>query len=115
MSHRQLGVLGFTMLIVSGLIALPFGGSPVVPDLQSTLSLVAGSLSGVVAYSSLTTAMRTGQVSAVTPFRYTRLVFAMIAGIVMFREQPDTWTLIGSVIVVGAGIAALSFSRRRAG
>ena len=115
MSHRQLGVLGFTMLIVSGLIALPFGGPPMVPDLQSALSLVAGSLRGVVAYSSLTTAMRTGQVSAVTPFRYTRLVFAMIAGIVMFREQPDTWTLIGSVIVVGAGIAALSFSRRRAG
>lgn len=114
MSHRQLGVLGFMMVVVSGIVVLAFSGPLVWPDLWPALSLVSGSLSGVVAYASLTTAMRTGQVSAVTPFRYTRLVFAMIAGIVVFHERPDFWTVIGSVIVVGAGIAALSFSRTRA-
>lgn len=112
MSHRQLGVLGFTMLVVAGLIALPFGGALVWPSQLAALCLAVGALSGVVAYNALTTAMRTGEVGAVTPFRYTRLVFAMIAGIVMFREQPDLWTVAGSLIVVGAGIVALSFSGR---
>lgn len=114
MSHRQLGVLGFTMLVVAGLIALPFGKAPVWPGQLAALCLVTGALSGVVAYNALTTAMRTGEVGAVTPFRYTRLVFAMLAGIVMFREQPDLWTVAGSVIVVGAGIVALSFPGRQA-
>lgn len=113
LSHRQLGALGFSMLILSGLMALPFGGAPVVPNGLTALSLMAGSLSGVVAYSALTIAMRTGQVSAVTPFRYTRLVFAMLAGMVLFGEAPDGLTLTGSVIVVGAGIMALSLTRVR--
>lgn len=108
LSHRQLGVLGFMMLVVSGLIALPFGGVLVWPDAASGLRLLAGSAAGVVAYASLTLAMRTGQISAVTPFRYTRLVFAMVAGIVAFGERPDAWTIFGSAIVVVAGVTALA-------
>ncbi len=114
LSHRQLGVLGFLMLVISGLIVLPFGTAPVWPDTTATASLLVGSISGVIAYTSLTVAMRTGEVGAVTPFRYTRLVFAMFAGVLVFHEQPDLLTLTGSVIVVGAGIAALTLSRRRA-
>lgn len=51
--------------------------------------------------------MRTGDVSAVTPFRYTRLVFALILGATVFGERPDAWMLLGSVIVVGSGVFAL--------
>lgn len=111
MSHRQLGVLGFLMLIVSGLIALPFGPAPVWPGGEAAASVIAGSLSGVIAYTSLTIAMRTGEVGAVTPFRYTRLVFAMIAGIVAFGERPDIWTLSGAALIILAGVAALTRSK----
>ncbi len=106
MSHRQLGVLGFLMLIVSGLIALPFGPAPVWPGQAAAASVIAGSLSGVVAYTALTIAMRTGEVGAVTPFRYTRLVFAMIAGIAVFGERPDIWTLAGAGLIIG-GVSSL--------
>ena len=58
--------------------------------------------------------MRTGQVGAVTPFRYTRLIFAMIAGIAVFGETPDRWTIIGSAAIILAGIAALRLSRQPA-
>lgn len=115
LSHRRLGVLGFLMLIVSGLIASPFGPPPVWPDASAALSLLAASLSGVAAYAALTVAMRTGEVSAVTPFRYTRLIFAMIAGVLVFQERPDFWTLIGSAVVVAAGVAALTLGGRRSG
>lgn len=113
LSHRQLGVLGFSVLVVAGLVALPFGPAPIIPDAMSAASLVAASLSGVVAYTALTVAMRTGEVAAVTPFRYTRLVFAMLAGIMLFHERPDIWTLIGSAIVVAAGVVSLALSRNK--
>ena len=54
---------------------------------------------GIFAYYALTIAMRTGQVAAVTPFRYTRLVFAMILGVLVFDEHPDSYTLIGSWVI----------------
>ncbi|MBB4349308.1 DMT family transporter [Aliirhizobium cellulosilyticum] len=108
MSHRQLGVLGFSVLVISGLIAAPFAGPMVIPEVKTILILLLGSASGIVAYSALTTAMRTGQIAAVTPFRYTRLVFAIVAGFVVFQERPDLWTVVGSIIIVGSGIFALS-------
>lgn len=114
LSFRQLGVLGFTMLIVAGLIALPFGPGPVLPDAATWLGLMGASVAGIGAYTSLTIAMRTGEVGAVTPFRYTRLVFAMIAGIAVFGERPDQWTVIGSTLIILAGITALRLGQSRA-
>jgi len=112
LSFRQLGVLGFMMLIMAGLIALPFGPALVRPDAAAWLGLAAASVAGIGAYTSLTIAMRTGEVGAVTPFRYTRLVFAMIAGIMIFGERPDLWTVTGSTLIILAGITALRLSRR---
>lgn len=114
MSFRQLGVLGFSMLIVAGLIALPFGGPMTAPDAATWIGLLAAAAAGVCAYTFLTFAMRTGQVGAVTPFRYTRLIFAMIAGIAVFGETPDRWTIVGSAAIILAGIAALRLSRQPA-
>lgn len=107
LSWRQLGVAGFAMLIVAGLVALPFGAAAAWPAPAAAGLIALAAVAGVAAYSSLTLAMRSGQVAAVTPFRYTRLVFAMIAGMLVFGEQPDGWTIAGSVVVVLAGIAAL--------
>ena len=107
LSWRQLGVAGFAMLIVAGLVALPFGAAPAWPAPAASGLIALAAVAGVAAYSALTLAMRSGQVAAVTPFRYTRLVFAMIAGMLVFGERPDGWTIAGSVVVVLAGIAAL--------
>jgi drug/metabolite transporter (DMT)-like permease len=113
LSFRQLGVVGFSMLIVAGLIVLPFGGPMAAPEAPAWLALLAASATGVCAYTFLTVAMRTGQVGAVTPFRYTRLIFAMMAGIALFGESPDRWTIIGSIVIILAGSAALRLSRQR--
>lgn len=112
LSFRQLGVAGFSMLILAGLIVLPFGGPMAAPDAATWAGLAAASVMGVCAYTFLTVAMRTGQVGAVTPFRYTRLIFAMVAGIALFGENPDGWTITGSVVIILAGIAALRLSRQ---
>ena len=114
LSFRQLGVVGFSMLIVAGLIVLPFGGPMAAPDGATWAGLLAAAAAGVCAYTFLTVAMRTGEVGAVTPFRYTRLIFAMVAGVAIFVETPDRWTIIGSVVIILAGIAALRLSRQPA-
>jgi drug/metabolite transporter (DMT)-like permease len=49
-------------------------------------------------------AMRTGEVSAVAPFRYTIILFAIVSGIVIFDHFPDAPTLAGIVIVAAAGL-----------
>ena len=102
------------MLIVAGLIVLPFGGPLTAPDGATWAGLLAAAAAGVCAYTFLTVAMRTGQVGAVTPFRYTRLIFAMVAGSAIFGETPDGWTIIGSAVIILAGIAALRLSRQAA-
>jgi drug/metabolite transporter (DMT)-like permease len=56
--------------------------------------------------------MRTGDVSAVTPFRYSRLVFALAVAVLAFGERPAALTLTGSALIVGCGLALLMAGRR---
>jgi drug/metabolite transporter (DMT)-like permease len=114
LSNAQLGVLGFLMLAVSGGLILAVTGGAVLPPPAALLPLAGASVFGIAGYAALTEAMRTGEVSTVTPFRYTRLVFALILGAVVFGERPDALTLIGAAVIVGAGIWTLSTAPRRA-
>jgi drug/metabolite transporter (DMT)-like permease len=111
LSNRQLGTLGFAMLAIAGTILLGVSGGAVMPDGRGTALLAGGTVFGVLGYHALTFAMRTGDVGAVTPFRYTRLIFAMILAIVLFGERPDALTWVGAALVVGSGIFTLT--RRR--
>ena len=108
LSNRQLGALGFAMLATAGAILLVVSGGAKVPGGLALAHLAGGTVFGVVGYHALTYAMRTGEVSAVTPFRYTRLIFAMVLAMVLFHERPDLATWIGAALVVGSGIVALT-------
>jgi len=52
-------------------------------------------------------AFREGEISAVSPFRYSLLVWAGIAGYLVFGELPDHWAFCGALLIVGSGIYAL--------
>lgn len=107
LSNMQLGVAGFTMLTLVGIGLLVVKGGGHWPTWPIAGLLSGATVSGVAAYYALTIAMRTGEVGAVTPFRYTRLVFALILGVAVFGERPDALVLLGSAIVVGSGVFAL--------
>lgn len=113
LSNFQLGVYGFAMMVPAGAALLGFSGGAQVPDGYSAADLICATAIGVSAYYALTRAMRTGDVSVVTPFRYTRLIFAMILGMAVFAERPDLMTIAGSVLIVASGVYALLRSRRR--
>ncbi len=112
LSNRQLGIAGFAMLTLAGAILLAVSGEARLPDLRG-LALLAGTATfAILGYHALTSAMRTGEVSFVTPLRYTRLVFAMILAVVIFGERPDLATLIGSALIVASGIYTLARAGR---
>ncbi|MBW6417690.1 DMT family transporter [Celeribacter sp. PS-C1] len=66
---------------------------------------------GVLGYALIVAGMRIGDASAVTPFRYARLVFTMIGGILVFGERPDLMTYLGSALIIASGL--YSFLRER--
>lgn len=113
LSNAQLGVAGYVMLMVSGLIILAVTGGAVMPDARGLGLLALGAMFSVAAYAALTNAMRSGEIGVVTPFRYTRLLFAMVLGVTLFGERPDTATLVGAAIIVGCGVVLLSQRRRQ--
>lgn len=112
LSNTQLGVYGFFVLIPTGLTMFAFSGEPFYLDISASLKIVGAIIFGVAAYNALTIAMRTGDVSVVAPFRYTRLLFALILGVLVFGERPDLTTLLGSLLIVLSGTYTLLHSRR---
>lgn len=49
-------------------------------------------------------ALRLGEASLVSPFRYSGLIWATILGLLIWGEFPDLWTLLGAAILVASGI-----------
>lgn len=110
----QLGSWGFFMLVPVGAVMLNLSGGAVRPD-GAEIGLLLGALAlGMVGYYALTLAVGIGEIAYVTPFRYTRLVFALAIGFTFFGERLDRMTLAGAGLVVGAGIYALWRERRNA-
>ncbi|MGI9391256.1 MAG: DMT family transporter [Boseongicola sp.] len=70
------------------------------------------SASVAVAIVLITAALRIGEISAIAPFRYTRMVFALAIAILLLGEGPDAMTWAGTALIVGSGIYA--FWRERA-
>ena len=113
LSVLVLGLHGFLALAFSGLIySIWDGASFIFPNTKTSLFLFIAILSGVVGYSCLMKAMRTGEVAAVTPFRYTRLIFGVTLGVIYFNETLTSSTLLGSILIVTSGLFILSRSKK---
>ncbi|RVT84178.1 DMT family transporter [Rhodobacteraceae bacterium CCMM004] len=76
---------------------------------DAALLAVAGSL-GALGMLATIEAYRVGEVSALAPVPYLRLVFSIAAGLALFGEVPGVATLAGSALIV---VAALGVDGRR--
>ncbi len=90
---------------VGGALALfqpwrPVEAASLVPLVIAALAVTAGNYAIIIAF-------RTGEVSVVSPFRYTMMVWAIIAGFVVFGEWPDPITWIGIALIVCSGLYTL--------
>ena len=103
-SSMVLSAFGFGVVFPVGVIIMLFEGPPIVPDSTQSLFIAAALIVGPVGYYMIVAAMRVGEVAVVTPFRYIRLVFAMILGVLVFDEVLDFWTLFGAGIIISSGL-----------
>ena len=71
-------------------------------------------LFGSAGYFLLTLSIRIAELSVVAPFRYTRLLFGVAAGVLVFGERPDALTLVGAAIILVAGLYAMFREQIRA-
>ena len=110
-SSAQLSAWGIASVVVLGAGMMPFQ-TAVLPKLWQSAMLTGAMVVGTAGYWAITSASRTGEVSVVAPFRYSRLIFAIVIGLVIFGEPADTLTLTGAALIIGSGL--YSFARERA-
>jgi drug/metabolite transporter (DMT)-like permease len=79
----------------------------VAPSEGAWIKLVASAVFLSLALYFSVTAMRLGELSVITPFRFASVLFALLMGYAVWREIPDQWALAGTAIVVSAGLYTL--------
>lgn len=84
------------------LLTLPFGWEPL--PWSSFLLLMAAGFCGGIAQLLLTQSYRYADMSTIAPFEYTSILLGIVIGYLLFDDIPTRTMLIGTVIVIGAGI-----------
>ncbi len=111
-STAQVSAWGLIAVTLLGALMMAGSGEVAVPNPWETAALLGALVFGTGGYWAIIGATRTGEVSVVAPFRYVRLVFAVLIGAFVFAEWPDVITLCGSGLIVASGL--YSFARERA-
>tara|TARA_B100000575_G_C23078676_1_gene621366 strand:+ start:203 stop:1036 length:834 start_codon:yes stop_codon:yes gene_type:complete len=89
---------------LSGCVLLLITGGANVPTIKMALIILAMIALGSLGVILMTEAVRLGDMSVVSPFRYTRLLFSLIAGIFFLDEQVNAIMLFGSSLTILSGL-----------
>ena len=103
-STTTVSIYAFLAVGISGFFAMPFFSAMVIPSSIEIVYFISATFVGVIGYYAVVLATRKGDVSVISPFRYSRLVFAMLLSIIILSERPDLLTLTGASIIVISGI-----------
>ena len=102
-----------TVTIAGAAILMPLGGWT--PLSGRGLGLLAfAAVLVLIGYQYVIMALRTGDISAVAPFRYSALIWAIMLGYLVFGDKPDGMMLLGASIIVSSGLYAFYRERVRA-
>lgn len=82
---------------------------PVGPDWLLVMSMIAFA---TVGYLMIISSIRTAPVSVVSPFRYSRLLFLLMLGVLVFGERPDVLMLCGALLIIVSGLYTMWRERR---
>lgn len=97
----------FTILVYAAVLGVVFSLPPALfvwrwPHPLDLLLLIIMGVLGVMTQACYVKGMQIGDAAAMAPIDYTRLVFAVGLGFLLFHEVPRARTIIGAAIVVGA-------------
>jgi len=96
-------MLSALTVVAASLAVAPFVTWPM-PDARALMLLTAAAACSLVGQLCVIIAMRTGEVSAVAPFRYAIIVFSLVSSFLVWGYFPDRLTLVGIAIVAAAGL-----------
>jgi len=100
--------LGANVVVFAAAVALQSATAPWQwMSWRTTTMVLAASFFGIIGIHLLTIALRAGEISVIAPFRYSRLVFAIVIGLVVFGERPDILAIAGSLLIVASGLYTL--------
>ena len=101
-----------TVTVAGAAILFPLGGwTPPSARALGLLALAAVLL--LIGYQCVIMALRSGDISAVAPFRYSALLWAMLLGYLVFGDVPDAMMVTGASIIVLSGLYAFYRERIR--
>jgi drug/metabolite transporter (DMT)-like permease len=101
-----------TVTTAGAVILFPLGGWT--PPSASAVGLLAlAAVLVLVGYQCVIMALRSGDISAIAPFRYTALLWALLLGYLVFGDVPDTLMVTGAAIIVASGLYAFYRERIR--
>ncbi len=101
----------FAILVLGAGWSLAAEGRLLPPDPPwALIALIA--VAGTGGYFTITAAVRAAPVSAVAPFRYSRLLFLGGLGILVLGEAVDAALVMGATLIIGSGLYALARERR---
>lgn len=111
----QLVTWAYMALVPAGLVLMTLGGDGFAPiDPTRWFDLALALMSGLIGYYAVTAATRLGEAAVIAPFRYNRLVFALILAMLFLGERPGPAMLIGAALIIGSGLYTFTRERMRA-
>jgi drug/metabolite transporter (DMT)-like permease len=103
-----IATLSTTVVVcLSGIVLVVLGGQEqkwLELDHQSTVQLLVAGVIVTTGNLAAIWAFRAAEVSLVSPFRYFAIIWALVAGYILFDDWPDMTAMVGIVLVAGAGL-----------
>jgi len=86
------------------LLWVVFTESALLPE-EPQWHLILGMISfATMGYLMIISSIRSAPVSVVSPYRYSRLLFLLLLGVLVFGERPDSVMLAGAVLIIASGL-----------
>lgn len=114
LTTKQLAGIGLLAGVPAGalLMFVPVFPPPSMPSLSEWLMLSIIVVFISTAYYAITAAMRVGEVAVVSPFRYSRILFALAIAVMFFDEAVNPTMILGVLLIVASGLFTLWRERR---
>lgn len=111
-TDKTLTTIAYTAIVSSLLVSmpLPFVWQTPTTDTQWLLLLTIA-IAGAGGEVLVIKAFEVAEAAVVAPVHYSLIIWGTIYGYFVFHQLPDQWTLIGTAIIVGAGIYTLQRDR----
>jgi S-adenosylmethionine uptake transporter len=102
----SLGVLLFSVPLMMNASFQPL-------SVESSFFIFLAAFFIIFGYYTAVLVMRSGEISFISPFRYSAILFALILGFFLFDETPDNYAAFGIIVVIVSGILLLYRNERK--